>query len=1239
MFNIIIITSMYDNMYELKKTCNKLEIEVSDIKFNFFDAYNLDNDEKEYNKLLKLSENTRFVYMLLHGGVSNFKKFLEYREKFKEKIAFFIHSTIEDEIREFSKDRILSELDREKLEKYYILGGEKNYRNMFLYSRNLFSKIKYQIEEYEYPKFEGIYWNNDVIENFEEFKRDIAKNENVVGLLFHARDWQSKKIEVVNSFIENIKKEGGTPFPVFTNCIPDKNLKSRGSKWVLENYFKLGDKVIPKVIINLLGYSQSIFNEPGDGSEVVEKSIFEELDIPIIQTMTTYQSRKQWEEDIRGLDTMSLTTGVYYPEFDGQIISTTCCTQEIVEDEYGKRNIFLPIENRVNKISRMAMGWVKLAMKKNEDKKVAIILHNMPPRNDMIGCAFGLDTPNSVYNMVEEFSKIGIKKEYDFKNGDDIIQRIIKGVSNDQKWLSVEKVLEKSIDKIGKEKYKKWFKELEIKVQEKMEKQWGKAPGDFMVFDEVLPVPGILNGNMFIGLQPARGNIAKADEMYHNTDILMPHQYYSFYKWIKEEFKADVIYHVGTHGTLEWLPGKEIGLSRKCCPDFCLDDIPHLYDYSVNVTGEGLQAKRRSNAVLISYMIPALTLAGEYEEIEELDELIKQYYQAENSKDRKLEEIKNSIVNKVFNYKYDLDLKLTREEIEKDYKKFINQLHSYIEELKSSVIKDGLHILGEKPTGERYITLVQALMRLDNKGMMSAEKSVAKAMGIDIEELEREPYNLNIDGKTNLMLRDEIRNITTSIIRNILEKKDLNLDYDIKDDSYIEKLKKNIVERVIPKLEEVTRELISTRKGVEGKFILPGQSGCPTRGNIDILPTGTNFYSIDPNKIPSRAAWKTGVMLAEDLLRRYLEDEGKLPENIAMLIYGGETMKTYGDDIAEALYLMGVKPVWLNNGDRVIGLEVIPYEELKRPRIDVTFRITGLFRDTFPILIKLLEEAVNLVSQLDEDENINYLKKSINKDMKKLIEEGCNAKEAEQKAKMRIFGCPPGTYGAGVGVLINSQKWETREDLGKAYVNWSSHAYGKDYHGIKVENIFIERMKNTQVTIKNESSVEIDMLESDDYYTYHGGLVAAVKYASGKNPQSYSGDASDPNKTKIRNLKEETARIMRARILNPKWFDGLKRHGYKGAQEVGFMVDIFFGWDATSEIAEDWMYDRITETYIENEKNREWIKNSNPHALMNMAERLLEANQRNMWNASKEKIDALQKIYLDIEGDIEDYED
>ncbi|MEG0134408.1 MAG: cobaltochelatase subunit CobN [Cetobacterium sp.] len=1246
MFKITFITSSEDVNYSFNKVCREIEKKYEgDFEFQFFRCSLVDKDEIEYKKLEEQIRTSSIVYILLHGGVSSFKNLSKLKNIYGKKIPFFINTTIEDENREFVEKSGLSTTLIYTMSKYFKLGGEKNYKNLVLYTASNLSSKKYPFEEYEYIKWEGIYNEGKFIENEKEFIEKISKEEKVIAILFHGKEWNYRQIKVVNKFVEEIKKMGAIPYPIFTNSIARSEIKSKGIKWVIENYLKYEGKVIPKVIINLMSYSQTIFSNPGDGSTIVEKSIFENLDIPVIQALSTYQNRETWEKDIRGLDTESLTIGVYYPEFDGQIISVTCCTHENIKDEYGERKQFIPIDERVNKITRMAFNWMSLRIKKNEDKKIAVILHNMPPRNDMIGRAFGLDTPNSVNNMMKFFSEIGIKLAYEFKDGNEIINNIIKGVSNDKKWLTSEKVLEKSIDRISKDKYCSWFKKLDQDVQMKMEKQWGDPPGKFMVYDDILPVPGIINGNVFIGLQPSRGMEEKSEEIYHSTDFIIPHQYYSFYKWIKEEFKADVIYHVGTHGTLEWLPGKEVGLSSDCCPDFNIDDIPHLYPYSVNISGEGLQAKRRSNAVLISYMIPSLTLAGEYEDIEKLDDLVKQYYQAKMLNNSKLYLLKEDIIKRVFEYNYNLDMEITEEEIRENYPLFINKLHSYIEELKNSVIKDGLHILGKAPENERLVSLIYALLRTENCGMMAAEECVGKSLDYDIEELKGNPFICDINGETNLMKLDTIRNITVRVIEEILNKKNYEevvsdyKGYKIFNRKFLLNLEKNILNIVLPKILETEREKRSILNGVEGRFILPGASGYPTRGNINILPTGTNFYSIDPYKIPSRASWKMGMKLGDELIKRYIKDEGKFPENIAMILYSGDTIKTNGDDVAEALYLMGVRPVWLNNGDRVIGLEVIPYEELGRPRIDVTLRISGLFRDTFPILITLLEKAVNIVSQLDESEEINYIRKNLKIGIKELLQEGYELAEAQKLARVRIFGCPPGTYGTGVRSLIESQQWENREDLGKAYVTWSSHAYTGDYHGKKIENIFVNRLKKIDITIKNEASIELDMLESDDYYSYHGGLTAAIKYAGGKNVQSYSGNTSDPNNVQIKSLKEEAARIMRSRILNPKWFEGLKQHGYKGAVEVSAMVDIIFGWDATAEIAEDWMYDKLSEKYIENTESREWIYENNPHALMNMTERLLEAEQRGMWKTSDEKLNELRKIYLGIEGEIEGYEE
>ncbi|MEG1189675.1 MAG: cobaltochelatase subunit CobN, partial [Cetobacterium sp.] len=656
MFKATFVTSMFDSVHILKEVTKKLNLKDRETEFNFFKSYKVDSDEETFRLLEKSIEESDIVFFFLHGGISGFQKFKKLIDKYQGVKPFFIYTSIEDENREFQEKSCISSSVFEKIMAYHQIGGEKNYYSLLKYCGNKFAKKNYQVDDFDFPEWEGIYLKGKILER-QNIKNQLKKLEDkfVVGVLFHARHLQKNDLQVVNAFEEELEKLGITPLIVFTNSVEEPSIKAKGLKWSIENLMSYKNKLIPKSIINLISYSQSIFSNPGNGEKFVKESIFEKYEIPIIQGMCTYQSREQWDESNVGLDMMSLVSSVYYPEFDGQIISVTCGTSERISED---QTICVPIKERVNKISRMALNWGTLSVKENKDKKVAIIFHNMPPRNDMIGCAFSLDTPASVFNMIKTLNQEGVHTDYQFKDGDEIIKKIIEGVTIDKRWLTVEKVMEKSIDKISKEKYNIWFKNLNKKASDRMIKNWGEPLGEYMVYDENIPVPGILNGNIFIGLQPPRGYDEKAEEVYHSTDIVIPHQYYSFYKWIKEEFKADIIYHVGTHGTLEWLPGKEIGLSDSCFSDINIDDIPHLYPYAVNVTGEGLQAKRRSNAVVVSHMIPSLTLADSYDSIEEIDSLIKEYYQSLSNGDKKSSIVLEKIKEICFEKKYNLDLKI-----------------------------------------------------------------------------------------------------------------------------------------------------------------------------------------------------------------------------------------------------------------------------------------------------------------------------------------------------------------------------------------------------------------------------------------------------------------------------------------------------------------------------------------------------------------------------------------------------
>ncbi|MFW0860108.1 MAG: cobaltochelatase subunit CobN [Dehalococcoidia bacterium] len=717
----------------------------------------------------------------------------------------------------------------------------------------------------------------------------------------------------------------------------------------------------------------------------------------------------------------------------------------------------------------------------------------------------------------------------------------------------------------------------------------------------------------------------------------------SSYEWIRNTFGAQVVMHIGKHGSLEWLPGKSVGLSDYCYPDVAISDLPNIYPYIINNPGEGTQAKRRSFCCIIDHLVPVMHNADTYDEMAELETQLEEYYQAKTVNPGKLSFLKEIIWEKVCESKLHFDLGLAAEEIPDDFDTFLAGLHGYLSEIKDTQIRDGLHIFGEPPAEQRLVEFLAALTRLPNGDVPSLRQSLVEMKGYDLDKLLADRGQLNPDGRTNGQIIEDIHQLSlqliscladtgfdaakiSSVCQKILEQKDRKvaevLDY--------------ICCSLVPRLEDTVDELSATRDAAGGKFVSAGPSGAPTRGMAHILPTGRNFYSVDPNTIPSPAAWKVGVKLGDDLLERYLKDEGCYPENIGIVLWGSPTMRTKGDDVAETLYLMGVKPVWQKESGYVKGLEVIPLEELKRPRIDVTFRISGFLRDAFPNIVELLDEAVQLVAFLDEPPEQNYIAKHVKEEIAELLAKGVNPEQAREEACYRIFGCKPGAYGAGVAKLIDSKDWKDDSDLGEVYVVWGGYVYGSKTYGKKQPELFKRRLSVLDVAVKNTDTREYDMMDSDDFYAYHGGMIAAVRAFKGEAPRALIGDSSDPERVKTRSTAEEAKHVFRARILNPKWIESMKRHGYKGAADISRAVDIAFGWDATAEIMDDWMYEQLAEKFALGKEFTDWLKEVNPWALQNIAERLLEAIERGMWQSTEEMKRELQGVYLDIEGVLEE---
>lgn len=1197
--------------------------------------------ESVLEDFMAFAEKSHIAIFHLMGDPPNFEKMIK---RLKDSKVSIFAGTVGGR----AELRQISTVPQEKYDtilNYANYGGLKNFKNLLLYLANWILGKNYPIEPPQRLSSEGIYHPDfPHIPSFEEYlEKKHEPGKLTIGILFHQSHWQSGDTLFVDSLIREIERQGANVIPIFLTGVKEPNSVGGGLEWVIENYFKRNGEVIVDAVVSLLMFSLSMYTWHEKSADAVIK---EKLNVPVIKAILTWNTLEEWRDSIQGLSPIDLPANVVMPEFDGNIITVPVAAKCFSERDRltGVRIIkFEPMPERVKKLVRLSLNWARLRRKPNSEKKVAIIFHNYPPRNDTIGEAFGLDSPASVLNILKSLKEEGYRLDHMPESGQEIIKDLMQRMTNDGRWLSHRELAKRAVARIPLDLYLSWFSELPVEVREKMEKQWGKPPGKLFAHKGELLVAGIINGNIFIGLQPPRGFLEDPSSIYHSPDIPMPHHYYAYYRWIRDIFKADVILHIGKHGTLEWLPGKSVGLSDSCLPDQVIADMPNIYPYIINNPGEGTQAKRRSYCCIIDHLIPAMTEAESYEEMAELELLLQEYNSAKVSDEKKLPTLKLLIWEKVCEAKLDRDLEITREDAFSSFDAFAERLHGYIHEISDTLINDGLHVLGEPPSGERLDKYLTALTRLSNADVPSLREAVAELKGYSFDDLLADMGKVNRDGRTNGEIIREINSLCRVLIS---EFRSRGFDKETVEEvagkvlgginQKIKQCLEYVADFLVPALEDTKYELLNTLYACKGEYVSPGPSGSPTRGMADILPTGRNFYSVDPRAIPSQAAWQVGVSLADQLIGRYLKEEGKYPECVGIVIWATDAMKNRGDDIAEILYLMGVKPVWEKTSGRVVGLEVIPLEKLGRPRIDVVVRASGLFRDTFPNIIHLIDEAVELVANLNEPPEQNYIVKHVQAEVEELTAKGFSLEEAKSHAQLRVFSDKPGAYGCGVSELIDSKNWRSQKDLAEVYITWGCYAYSRKKYGYHSPELFKKRLSTVDLTVKNVDTREYDLISGDDWYDAHGGMDVTIKVLTGRNPRSYYGDSSDPKRVKVRSTSEEIKHVFRARLLNPKWINGMKRHGYRGASELSRTVDFVLGWDATEEAIEDWMWEEIAEKYALNPEIHGWLKNVNPYALQNILERLLEAIERGLWTASEEMKKKLQDAYVSIEGILEE---
>ena len=1072
-------------------------------------------------------------------------------------------------------------------------------------------------------------------------RQHIVPGRPTIGILYGANLWIYNDQAHIDSLIRELESRGMNVIPVFFTAVTNSMKDGEGAAGVFRRFFMDGGQSRVDAVIMATPFSQLNNSRSCSGvSTPDDQNFYRTLtDVPVIQTMMCNGHFSDYEESASGLSKGEIVASVFWPEIDGQII--TVPIGSIEGGAMGRRHS--PIPDRVSHLANVACGWARLRHKPRSERRVAILMYQSRPESGRIGSAAGLDTIESVSDMLIRLQKEGYTLDHVPGNGKALIEEVLDNITNDLEWSSSERIREKAVALVGKSRYLEHYGEVPEFDRKRMEETWGEPPGSVSVDDGRMVIPGLLNGNILIGYQPLRSWADQMESVYHDPVTPMPHQYLEFYRWLRDDFQADIVFHMGTHGTLEWLPGKSVGLSGKCFPDLVLDGMPNIYPYVIDDPGEGIQCKRRSESVLIGHMCPTMARAGSYDELSEVDNALQEYFKARASVGR---EKRMSMVSEILEAarKAELlnDIHLDPETSAEEFEGHLEDLHEYLTEVKDALVRDGLHILGRPPEGERMDEAVYTMMRLANGSVPSLRASFFASKGLDLDALLRDPSGTT-GGELNSIIID---NTDKELMDAIRSARGSDADGAVSIFSSVTGMTPDLEESaryafgtLVPNLLRMTDEMDSIMRGCDGKYVMPGPSGAPTRGNAGILPMGRNFYGVDPDIIPPRSSWEIGKKMADQMIQRYMDEKGCYPREVGFVIWATDTMKTNGDDVAYILWLMGIRPVWSGSGGQVIGLEVVPLSELGRPRIDVTVRITGLFRDTFPNLIDLIDDAVKMAADLDESEEENCLAANLRKDMIDAMADGLTVDEARRRSSIRIFGSPPGGYGPGVNHAIETGDWKTVQDLADIYIAWGSYAYGRGISGESMKDEFVRRFSKVGVTVKNMPDREIDLLDIDDVYGYLGGMSSFIRAYGNKDAISVMGDGSDPDRPKLRGTKDELQYVYRTKVLNPKFVEGLKRHGYRGVTEVAKLTEYTFGWDATADAVDDWMYEKLAERYLFDDDTRQWMEDENPHAMMDMMDRLFEAVNRGMWDVNPETLEKLKGIYLDLEEMIEDVND
>jgi|TARA_B110000881_G_scaffold130994_1_gene115204 cobaltochelatase CobN len=1072
------------------------------------------------------------------------------------------------------------------------------------------------------------------------------QNAPVVALLFYRSHLQSGNTRMFDGLMASLVEQGMNPIALALTSLKDPHALALVNHTLKQTNTQL--------VLSSLGFASNKVDAPSLSSAPTQFNLPIKGDIPVLQLVLSSTTSQAWREHKQGLRSRDIAMQVVLPEMDGHVLTRAISFKSM--GYYSKlcqiNLVGYELEpERAKFVARLAKGYCSLGHKANHNKRIALILANYPTKDGRIGNGVGLDTPQSAINVLQAMQDAGYVIDTVPENGNALIEALLESVTNNPNTLHHLPCWQ-SIDAAA---YLEHFAELPEACQQAVWQRWGSPEQDPKFRQGRIMLAGLRLGETFVGIQPARGYNLDLSANYHDPDLVPPHSYLAFYFWLRHSYQVDAVIHLGKHGNLEWLPGKGLALSDECWPDVALGPMPHFYPFIVNDPGEGAQAKRRAQGVIIDHLMPPMARAETYGELVDLETLVDELYQATGLDAGRELWLREQIVATLASSHVKQELGLTANTTESQ---MLAELDTYLCDIKEAQIRNGLHILGQLPAIDELSETLVALLRLP-RGEANEERGILHNLALDLGLKGYDPLATDVSPwlgpkpallvqqsdnlwRSSMDTRERLESLALNLVNEYLLSPQPNNISDLATTLPFTSEQLNYAKSIIlVALEDsAVRETQALIQGLAGQAVEPGPSGAPTRGRLDTLPTGRNFFSLDNRSVPSAAAWALGQRSAQALIERHLQEHGDYPTQLGLSVWGTATMRTGGDDIAQAFALMGIKPVWAVGSQRVTDFEIIPAMLLGRPRVDVTLRVSGFFRDAFPNVMKLYDAAVQALAQFDEpgsstdamSGNGNTIRQNIEQRQAQLEAQGVSPADAQRQASYRVYGSKPGAYGAGLQGLIDERCWAERADLADAYLNWGGYAYGNQVgDGVAAHSHFKHRLSQLEAVVQNQDNREHDILDSDDYYQFQGGMTNAVTSFSGQIPAVYHSDHSNPSAPKIRTLKEELNRVLRSRVLNPKWISAMQRHGYKGAFEMAASVDYLFAYDATTDLIADYQYEQVSNALIFATDNQQFMRDNNPAALEEMTERLLEACQRGMWQEPGEYQQSLQDLLLDLD--------